>query len=196
MSELRHRQEGSDADRCLPVFLRVQELWNSAQAQAGRLLRFLFLRRRAVPSYSGGTREREGNRLLRDVINRTDVTDRPSPDWAGNIRAYGWLWGLPLIAIGASLFIDVRVRTVIWTAALIVMGRVCVECSALRAHALSVHGSVLPCHDPTGSHARFRRVRRWLFCMGRACRADCRGKQDHLVGNRTSMGQVFLIMAR
>ena len=104
----------------------MQELRNPAQAQAGRLLRVLFLRRRAVSSCSGGTRKREGNRLLRDVTNRADMTAPLSRDWAGNIRTYGWVWGLPIVAIGASLLIDVRVRTVIWTVALVAMGTACV----------------------------------------------------------------------
>jgi hypothetical protein len=64
--------------------------------------------------------------LLRDLTNRTDVTARPFRDWAGNIRTYGWVWGLPIVAIGAALFIDVRIRTVIWTIALIAMGTACV----------------------------------------------------------------------
>lgn len=61
--------------------------------------------------------------MLRDAANRADITAR---DWAGTIRTYGRVWGLPIVAIGASLFIDMRVRTVIWTAALIVMGTTCV----------------------------------------------------------------------
>jgi hypothetical protein len=100
----------------------VQELWNSAQAQARRLLRILFLRGRAVSSCSGGARKREGDQLLRDVINRADVAAQPLRDWAASVRTYGWIWVLPIIAIGASLFIDIRARTIIWAAALGVMG--------------------------------------------------------------------------
>ena len=88
--------------------------------------------------------------MLRDVTNRADITAR---DWAGTIRTYGWVWGLPIVAIGASLFIDMRVRTVIWTAALIAMGTTCVlnarRCG--RTH-WSVHRPVLPRHDPSGNH--------------------------------------------
>jgi len=64
--------------------------------------------------------------LLRDLTNRADVTARSIRDWAGSIRTYGWVWGLPIVAIGVALFMDVRVRTVIWTFALIVMGTACV----------------------------------------------------------------------
>ena len=73
-----------------------------------------------------GPREREGDGLLRDVTNHVDATARPLQDWATNIRTYGWMWGLPIAAIVAGLFIDVRLRTVIWTAALLVMGTACV----------------------------------------------------------------------
>ena len=126
MSKLRHRQEGGDADGCLPVLLRVQELWNSAQAQAGRLLRVLFLRRRSLSANSGGPRKRGGKRLLRNVTNGADTTVRPRRDWAGSIPTYGWTWALPIAAIVAGLFIDVHVRTAIWTVALLWMGTACI----------------------------------------------------------------------
>ena len=49
-----------DADRRLPVLLRLSALRHPAQAQAGRLLRLLFLRNHAVPADPDG---RQGNVL-------------------------------------------------------------------------------------------------------------------------------------
>jgi hypothetical protein len=68
LSDLRHRQNGNDADECLPIFLRVQELRGAAQAQGGRLLRFLLLRRRAVSPHSGGALKRGWDQLLREQL--------------------------------------------------------------------------------------------------------------------------------
>ena len=47
-------------------------------------------------------------------------------DWAGNIRSYGLMWGLPIAAIIVGLFVDVPVRTVIWVTALAWMGTACI----------------------------------------------------------------------
>ncbi len=55
-----------------------------------------------------------------------NVTVRPSPDWAGNLRTYGWAWGLPIAALAAGLLVDVPVRAVIWTVALAWMGTACI----------------------------------------------------------------------
>jgi hypothetical protein len=41
---------GADADRRLPIFLSLQGLWRTAQAEGGRLLRVLFLWIGAVPA--------------------------------------------------------------------------------------------------------------------------------------------------
>jgi hypothetical protein len=40
---MRASGRGADADRRLPIFLSLQGLWRTAQAEAGRLLRVLFL---------------------------------------------------------------------------------------------------------------------------------------------------------
>jgi hypothetical protein len=76
LSELRHRQDGNDADGCLPIFLRVQELRGAAQAQGGRLLRFLLLRRCAVSPHSGGAFKRGWDQLLREQLIATRASLR------------------------------------------------------------------------------------------------------------------------
>src|SRR5437879_7434203 len=48
LSEVRPSSDRDDADRRLPVLLRLQGLRRTAQASLGRLLCFLFLRVRAV----------------------------------------------------------------------------------------------------------------------------------------------------
>ena len=46
-------------------------------------------------------------------------------DWAGNIRAYSIVWGVPSLGIVAGSLVDVPARTAIWTAALIWTGTAC-----------------------------------------------------------------------
>jgi hypothetical protein len=58
LPELRAPGGGDDAGRCLPVFLQLQGLRNAAQAEAWRLLRFLFLRDGALPAEAGCLRSR------------------------------------------------------------------------------------------------------------------------------------------
>ena len=53
LSELWNREDGNDADRCVPDFLCVYRLRGEAAAEAGRLLRFLFLRLGALSAGSG-----------------------------------------------------------------------------------------------------------------------------------------------
>jgi len=51
---LRHREIGNHADRCLPVFLYLHRLRCDAAAEAGRLLRVLFLWLGSLPTDPGG----------------------------------------------------------------------------------------------------------------------------------------------
>jgi hypothetical protein len=53
LSALRPSGNRNDADRRLPVLLRLQKLWGTAEAQAGRLLRVLLLRLRAMSTDTG-----------------------------------------------------------------------------------------------------------------------------------------------
>ena len=46
-------------------------------------------------------------------------------DWAGSFQAYAAVWGVPLLVIIAGAFVDVHIRTAIWTVALIWMGAAC-----------------------------------------------------------------------
>jgi hypothetical protein len=66
LSEVRPSSDRDDADRRLPVLLRLQGLRRTAQASLGRLLCFLFLRVRAV---SANPREWE-RRMLSSVRAR------------------------------------------------------------------------------------------------------------------------------
>jgi hypothetical protein len=54
------------------------------------------------------------------------ITAQPSPDWAGSIRSYGLVWGLPITAIVAGLLVDVSARVVLWSVALGWMGTACI----------------------------------------------------------------------
>jgi hypothetical protein len=53
LSALRPSGNRDDADRRLPVLLRLQKLWGTAEAQAGRLLCVLLLRFRAMSTGTG-----------------------------------------------------------------------------------------------------------------------------------------------
>ena len=55
-----------------------------------------------------------------------NVTAQPSADWAGNIRTWGLIWGLPRIVIIVGFFVDVPIRTVMWIIALVWMGMACI----------------------------------------------------------------------
>src|SRR5262249_16877532 len=61
-------------------------------------------------------------------LTRTVETATPqrSTDWAGSVRSYGLLWGVPVSAIVVGLLIDVPARTFIWIIALGWMGTACI----------------------------------------------------------------------
>jgi hypothetical protein len=69
MSELPTSRNRSHADRRLHVLLRMQELRRSAAALAGRLLRFLFVWRHAVPADPRGARDRRQRQMLRSGLS-------------------------------------------------------------------------------------------------------------------------------
>jgi hypothetical protein len=68
---VRHRKIGNDADRRLPVLLRVHWLRHQAAAEAGRLLRVLFLRLSTLPADAS----RESHELLRHMSTAEACAD-------------------------------------------------------------------------------------------------------------------------
>ena len=62
---MRTHQDRDDAHGHLSVVLRLHALWRAVEAEAGRLLRLLFLRRRAMPARAG---RGQGQRLLRIIL--------------------------------------------------------------------------------------------------------------------------------
>ncbi len=54
-----------------------------------------------------------------------DVAERSVKDWAGDVPAFAFAWGLPLLAIVIGCFIGAQTRTAIWVVALIWMGTAC-----------------------------------------------------------------------
>ncbi|MCK7468854.1 MAG: hypothetical protein MZU91_12505 [Desulfosudis oleivorans] len=60
-----HARTGADAHRRLPVVLRMHGLPCRAQAAAGRLLRLLLLRQRALSAHPVAAAAGRGGRLLR-----------------------------------------------------------------------------------------------------------------------------------
>ena len=68
---LRLHGDRDDADRHLPVLLRLQGLQQGTATKAGRLLRVLLIRDSAVPVYPGGWR---AGRLLHVVLTSQDIS--------------------------------------------------------------------------------------------------------------------------
>jgi hypothetical protein len=62
LSQVRHRKKRNDADRRVPVFLRVHWLRHQTPARARRLLRLLLLSVGALSANAGQTRVRFGER--------------------------------------------------------------------------------------------------------------------------------------
>src|SRR5262249_61845481 len=95
MSALRHREIGGHADRCLPVFLYLHRLRRDPAAEAGRLLRVLFLRLGSLPADPGPAVGEDGRRfgLWPIAIMAHDIGQR-SHDWPSGARTdtLGW-WG-------------------------------------------------------------------------------------------------------
>jgi len=61
---LRPSSNGNDANRRLPVFLRVQRLRRALKAEVRGLLRLLFLRRYALPADTGSKKAEPPQRML------------------------------------------------------------------------------------------------------------------------------------
>ncbi len=120
---MRHREIGDDADRCLPVFLYLQRLRRDAAAEAGRLLRVLFLRLGSVPADPGRALGRDGRRfLLSHIAIMANEIVQSSRDWLSSPRTNALAWWIPKAAVVAALFIPRPARTGIWIIALVWMG--------------------------------------------------------------------------
>ena len=73
---MRRRLDRDDADRCLPVLLRLQALRSGLEAAQRRLLRLLLLRRCPLPTYPRGESKRQlGGLLLADLVLCSDPDD-------------------------------------------------------------------------------------------------------------------------
>jgi len=124
---LRNRQTGIDANRCLPVFLYLHRLRRDVAAEAGRLLRVLFLWLGSVPAYTGRAFGRDGHRfLLRRIAVVASNIVRSSRDWLRSPHTNLLAWWIPWIAVIAGLFAPVPVRTALWITALSWMGTACI----------------------------------------------------------------------
>jgi hypothetical protein len=124
---LRHREIGDDADRCLPVFLYLQRLRRDAAAEAGRLLRVLFLRLGSVPADPGRALGRCGRRfLLSHIAIMVNEIVQSSRDWLSSPRTNALAWWIPKAAVVVALFIPRPARTGIWIIALVWMGTACI----------------------------------------------------------------------
>lgn len=55
----------------------------------------------------------------------SEAAEQRAKDWAGNIRDYALVWGIPSLTIIAGSVVDAPVRTVIWSASLLWMGTAC-----------------------------------------------------------------------
>src|SRR5262249_34661986 len=122
-----HCEIGDHADRCLPVFLYLHRLRRDAAAEAGRLLRVLFLRLGSVPADPDRTVGGDGRRfvLCQITIMANDVV-QSSRAWLGRPRTSASAWWIPKGAIVAALFVPPPARAGVWIIALIWMGTACI----------------------------------------------------------------------
>jgi hypothetical protein len=124
---LRHRKIGDHANRCLPVFLYLHRLRRDTAAEAGRLLRVLFLWLGCVPADPGRAFGSDWRRfVLCRVAFMANGVVQSSRDWLGNSRTSALAWWIPKAAIVAALFIPPPVRTGVWIIALVWMGTACI----------------------------------------------------------------------
>jgi len=118
---------GDHADRCLPGFLYLHRLQVDAAAEAGRLLRVLFLRLSSVPADPSRAFAWDGCCfvLYRIAIMANDMV-QSSRDWLSSPRTSASAWWIPKAVIVAALFIPSPARAGIWIIALIWMGTACI----------------------------------------------------------------------
>jgi hypothetical protein len=172
----------------------MHRLWRDAAAEAGRLLRVLFLRLGAVPADSGGAFGRDRRRLVLHGVARrgqrygpqlTRLAAQPPHQPVGMVDSSDRHCRRALRPRTCSdRDLDCRAR--------VDGDGLHSQCKAMRTHSLPLHGAVLSRHDRARAGACFGyRVRRFLWMAYIGCSHSCR-KQGHLVGYRASMGEVFL----
>ncbi len=105
----------------------MYRLRRDAAAEAGRLLRVLFLRLGSVPAGPGRAVGRDWRRFLlwRIAVMANDIV-HSSRDWLRSPHASLLAWWIPQAAILAGLFAPVPVRTAVWIIALIWTGTACI----------------------------------------------------------------------
>lgn len=113
----------------------MHHLRGEASAEAGRLLRVLLLRVRPLSPHSGaairprrslGVLPMSGQLRADGARCRSEARSSRSKDLASGLVTYGIVWGVPIAAIAAALFLDVYWRMIIWTGALLWMGLACI----------------------------------------------------------------------
>ncbi len=191
---MRRREVGYHADRRLPVLLRMHRLRRAAPAEAGRLLRVLFLRLGAVSANSGravcGGRRgfvlygviRHGKRC-RPKLPRLAAQPAHQPvgvvDSAGRDHCRSVCFG-----VGSIRHLDRRAHP---------DGRgVYSEFEAMRAHPLPLHGTLLSRHGGAGARACVRHRFRRSLCMACFGRSHSWRKRDHLVGHGAGVGKILV----
>ena len=105
----------------------MHRLRRDAAAEAGRLLRVLFLRLDSMPADPGRAFGCDGCRfvLYRIDIMANDIVES-SRDWLSSPRASASAWWIPKAVIVVALFVPTPARAGIWIIALIWMGTACV----------------------------------------------------------------------
>jgi hypothetical protein len=105
----------------------MHRLRREAAAEAGRLLRVLFLWLGSVPADSGRASGRDGRPfLLRQIAIMANDIVQSSRDWLRSPRTNALAWWIPKGAIVAGLFFPPPARTGTWIIALVWMGTACI----------------------------------------------------------------------
>lgn len=186
---MRRCQGRDDADRCLPVFLRMYWLRRAAEAEGGRLLRVLLLRRRAVSSGSGGAGKGRIELLsgrLTHVERQTTfgrLGRQPSHQHLGLVASSPRDYCRPHGSNScADRDLDHRPR--------LDGGGMHPQRPSLWTNPLPVHRAVLLCNDTSCRRTRIWHQRQFLR-MDRRRRTHLLWWRDYLDGNRASVGEVL-----
>jgi hypothetical protein len=121
LPELRASIDGNDAHRCVHLLPRVRGLRGVAAAEAGRLLRVLFLRLGSLSPNPGQLV------MLRDAgqpIGTGSSRVEGRADWASGLR--GCLtWGVPIAILLATPSVGERYLVIVWPTLLTFMSVAC-----------------------------------------------------------------------